>query len=254
MADGNKETYHMLSNSQMESLTFDISEKIGKLEELQRTIQKIWKEIKDKEYDNHDKTIAVLNAKLDKREAEKEAYKAISDLNSILQEFKNIKDFNSLTFSTYQKKVDEVTSLFADELKNITDAVKNMEISIKTEDLKKQLEKDLGAFTLRNINSINKEIINAFETNISKPMALNLESISKYKDKINETKDELMTASIIESHTKENLEKIYKNLNLKLKLITPIIGIAIFIFGLTIGYGICHFENKKIISNFVNEK
>lgn len=254
MADNNKETYHMLSNSQMESLTYDVSEKIGKLEELKRTIQGVWKEIKDKEYDNHDKTIEVLKAKLDKREAEKEAYKAISDLNSILQEFKNIKDFNSLTFSKYEKKVDEVSSQFVDDLKNIADAVKNMEISIKTEDLKKQLEKDLGAFTLHNINFINKEITNAFQTNVSDTMSLNLKSIVKYKNEISQTKDELITASIIEEHAKENLEKIYNNLNLKLKFITPVLAISIFLSGLFLGYGICHFENKKIISNFLNEK
>ena len=49
-----KETYHMLSNSQMESLTYDVSEKIAKLEELQRTLQKVWEEIKDKEYEIED--------------------------------------------------------------------------------------------------------------------------------------------------------------------------------------------------------
>lgn len=254
MADGNKETYHMLSNSQMESLTYDVSEKIGKLEELKRTIQGVWKEIKDKEADNQDKSIEVLKERLKTVEDQRELYKGISDVTTISAEFKEIKDFNSLTFSKYEQKVNEVTSLFTDELKNITDAVKNMEISIKTEDLKKQLEKDLGAFTLHNINFINKEITNAFQTNVSDTMSLNLESIVKYKNEISQTKDELITASIIEEHAKENLEKIYNNLNLKLKFITPVLAISIFLSGLFLGYGICHFENKKIISNFLNEK
>lgn len=246
MPDGNKNTYQMMSNSQIESLTFDISEKIAKLQELQTIILKVWERIEHESNQSQQQRIEVMKDTIT-------TYRAAADITSIMNQIKEIKNINDLSFKNYEEKVNKISIAALTGLKEISEKLGNMKINVDVEKLEKELEKTLSAFSVRKMIEIDSQMNNKVEE-FSKPFEINAEILKNFNAEILKNNQKLEEANKLKEKTEHNLNEIYNNLNFKLKLITPIIGIAIFISGLGLGYGACHFQNQKIISNFLNEK
>jgi len=208
-----------LTESQVETLSYDISDKIAKLAELISKVDEVSEKLEEKES-------KIINDKFDLTKTHSEALKKSIELKSVVEDIKALDSSNKEEYALNLKQLRELENKALKKIGEITEKIKDLSINLDIEKVREDLEESLNLFMDKKIGEFEKE----FEKK-----SLAIENINKNIDTCTTLANE--SVGKIESYNKsiEDTNKILiansKNLKFKFRFLNVFFAIALLIVG-----------------------
>jgi DNA repair exonuclease SbcCD ATPase subunit len=224
-----------LTESQVETLSYDISDKIAKLSELISKVDEVSKKLEEKES-------KIIDDKFDLTKTHSEALKKSIELKSIVEDIKKLDSSNKEEYALNLEQLRELEKKALKKIGEITEKIKNLSIDLDLKKVREDLEEKLNSFMLLKIGEFEKE----FEKKSLKIKDIN-EKMDKNTSLANESvgKIEAYNAEIQAISLK--LAENSKNLKFKFNFINVFLGLALLIVGAGGGiYGFKSYQDNQV--------
>lgn len=224
-----------LTESQVETLSYDISDKIAKLSELISKVDEVSKKLEEKES-------KIIDDKFDLTKTHSEALKKSIELKSIVEDIKALDSSNKEEYALNLEQLRELEKKALKKIGEITEKIKNLSIDLDLKKVREDLEEQLNSFMLLKIGEFEKE----FEKK-----SLAIENINKNIDTCTNLANESLGKIELYNKSIEHTNKIFiensKNLKLKFRFLNGFFAVALLIIGAAVGiYGHKSYQDNQV--------
>lgn len=224
-----------LTESQVEILSYNLSDQIAKLTELISKVDEASEKLDEKES-------KIINDKFDLTKKHSETLKKSIELKSIVEDIKDLDSSNKEEYALNLEQLRELENKALEKIGEITEKIKNLDIELDIKKATKALEESLNLFMVKKIGEFEEE----FEKK-----SLAIENINKNIDTCTTLANE--SVGKIESYNKsiEDTNKILiansKNLKFKFRFLNGFFAVALLIVGAGAGiYGHKSYEDNQV--------